>query len=65
MGNDMVGEKMGCCVSNVIKCGHGFVSFGKIIYFHHNVLVYITGWRIASHEIYAPFTKGADRDDWV
>jgi hypothetical protein len=65
MGNDMVEEKTHCCVSSVVKCGHGFIPFGKIIHCHHNVLVSITRWRIASHEIYSPFTKGVDPDDWV
>jgi hypothetical protein len=56
---------MCCCVSSVVKCGHGLDPLGKIIYFYNNVLVSITGWRMESHEIYAPFTKGFGCDDWV
>jgi hypothetical protein len=61
----MVEEKKHCCVNSVVKCGHGFDPFGKIIHCHHIVLVSITQWRIASHEIYAPFTKVVGHDDWV
>jgi hypothetical protein len=61
----MVEEKICYCVSSVVKCGHGFGPFGKIIHCHHNLLVSITGWRMESHEIDAPFSKGANRDDWV
>jgi hypothetical protein len=64
-GNDMVEEKTRCCVKNVAKCGHGFGPFGKIIYYHHDVIVSINGWRMESHEVYAPLTEGADCDEWV
>ena len=65
LGNDVVEEKMCCCVGGVVKCGHGFGPFDKVIEFHDNVLVSITRWRIASHEVDAPFAKGADGDDWM
>jgi hypothetical protein len=61
----MVEEKTRCCVNNVVKCGHGFDPFSKVIHIHHDVFVSIIGWRIESHEVYAPFTEGVDCDDWV
>jgi hypothetical protein len=61
----MVEEKMFFFISRVVKCGHGFNPFGKVIHFHDNVLVSITRWRMGSHEVYAPFTKAVDCDDWV
>jgi hypothetical protein len=30
-----------------------------------NVHVSITGWRMESHEVYAPFTEGVDSNDGV
>jgi hypothetical protein len=59
----VVEEKTCCCVSGVVKCGHGFDPLGKVIYFHEKVLVSITGWRMASHEVYAPFTEGVNCDE--
>jgi hypothetical protein len=61
----VVEEKMCCCVSGVVKCGHGFRPFGKVIYYHDNVLVSITGWRMASHEVNDLFTEGVSCDDWM
>jgi hypothetical protein len=65
MGNDVVEEKMHCCVSGIVEGRHGFSPFGKVIYCHDDVLVSITRWRIASHEVYAPFVEGVDSDDWM
>jgi hypothetical protein len=65
MGNDVVEEKMHCCVSDVVKCGHGSDPFGKVIHYHDNVLVSITGWRMEIQEVYVPFIEGADCDDWM
>jgi hypothetical protein len=42
VGNDMVEEKMCCCVNGVVKCGNMFVPLGKVIYYQDNVLVSIT-----------------------
>jgi hypothetical protein len=53
------------CVSGIVESGHGFDPFGKVIYCHDNVLVSITGWRMESHEVYAPFAEGVDGDDWM
>jgi hypothetical protein len=61
----MVEEKARCCVSGIVESGHGFSPFGKVIYYHENVLVSVTRWRMESHEVYAPFAKGVDDDDWV
>jgi hypothetical protein len=61
----MVEEKMPCCVSSVVESGHGFDPFCKVIYGHDNVLVSITRRRLKSHEVYAPFAKGVDCDDWM
>jgi hypothetical protein len=59
----MVEEKMCCFVSGSVEGGHGFEPFGKVIDCHDNVLVSITIWRIASHKVYTPFSKGVDGDD--
>jgi hypothetical protein len=63
VGNDMIEEKTRCCVNDVIEGSHGFDPFGKVIYYHGDVLVSIAIWRIAIHEFYAPFAEGADNDD--
>ena len=55
----MVEEKTRCCVSGSFDSGYGFDPFGKVIYFHDNVLVSITGCRMTSHEFYAPFAEGS------
>jgi hypothetical protein len=48
------------------KLGQGPTRpFGKVIYCHENLLVFITGWRMASHEVYAPFVEGVVGDDWI
>jgi hypothetical protein len=54
---------MCCGVSGVVEGGHGFVPLGEVIDCQNNVLVSIFGWRVASHEVNAPFAKGADSDD--
>ena len=54
----MVEDKTPCCVSGSSESGYGFDPFSKLIYFHENVLVSITGWRMTSHEVYAPFAEG-------
>jgi hypothetical protein len=61
----VVEEKMRFCVSGVVKCGHGFNPFGKVINCHNNLLVSITGWRMEIHEVYAPFIEGANCDRWM
>jgi hypothetical protein len=61
----MVEEKMCLCVNGIVESGHGFGPFGKVINCHDNVLVSITRWRIANHEVYALFAEGADGDDWM
>jgi hypothetical protein len=55
----MVEDKMCCCVSGSFETGYSFDPFGKVIYFHDNVLVSITGCRMTSHEFYAPFAEGS------
>jgi hypothetical protein len=56
---------MHCCVSGIVEGRHGFIPFGKVIYFHDDVLVSIIRWRIAGHEVYAPFSEGFGGDDWM
>jgi hypothetical protein len=64
-GNDMVKEKTLCYVSGTVKSGHGFDPFGKVIYYHDNLLVPITICRMENHEFYAPFVDGANDDEWM
>ena len=59
----MVKEKMCCSVSGVVEGGHGFNSLGEIIDCHNDLFVSISRWRVASHEVYTPFAKGADSND--
>jgi hypothetical protein len=54
----MVEDKMCCCVSDSFETGYSFDPFGKVIYFHNNVLVSITRCRMTSHEVYVPFAEG-------
>jgi hypothetical protein len=65
MGDYMVEEKMCCCVSGIVEGRHGFDPFVKVIHFHNDVLVSITRWTIAGHEVYAPFIEGVGGDDWM
>jgi hypothetical protein len=64
-GYDVIKEKMHCNVSNVVEGGHGFSPFCEVIDCENNVFVSIAEWGITSHEIDAPFTKGAYSNDWV
>jgi hypothetical protein len=52
-------DKTCCCVSGSLESGYGLDPFRKVIYFHENVLVSITEWRMTSHEVYAPFVEGS------
>jgi hypothetical protein len=61
----VVEEKKCCCVSGIVEGKHGFGPFGKVIYFHNDVLVSITIWWVVSHEFYAPFAEGVSGDDWM
>jgi hypothetical protein len=61
----VVEEKMGCGLGGVVEGRHGFYPLGEVIDCHDDVFVSIAGWRVASHEVYAPFAKGANSDDWV
>jgi hypothetical protein len=58
-GNDMVEDKMRCCVSGSFETRYSFDPFGKVIYFHDNLLVSITRCKMKSHEVYAPFAEGS------
>ena len=51
-------DKTCCCVSGSFESGYGLDPFGKVIYFHDNVLVFIVGWRMTSDEVSAPFVEG-------
>jgi hypothetical protein len=61
----VVEEKTHCFVSGTVEGTHGFNPFGNVIYYHNDVLMSIARWRIASHEVYAPFEKGVGGDDWM
>jgi hypothetical protein len=65
VGDDVVEEEACCGVSGVVKCRHGFNPLGEVIDCHDDIFVSIVGWRVASHEVYAPFAKGAGSNDWV
>jgi hypothetical protein len=59
----VVKEKTHCSVSGVVEVRHGFNPLSEVIDCNDNVFVSIVGWRVASHEIYAPFSKGANSND--
>jgi hypothetical protein len=65
VGYDVIKEKMHCSVSGVVEGGHGLNPFCEVIDCDNNVFVAIAGWGITSHEVDAPFTKGAYNNDWV
>ena len=52
-------DKTCCCVSGSFESGYGLDPFGKVIYFHENVLVFIVGWRMTSDQVYDPFVEGS------
>jgi hypothetical protein len=59
----MIKEKIHCSVSSVVEGGHSFHPFCEVIDCDNNVFVSIVGWGITSHEVDAPFTKGAGCND--
>jgi len=61
----VVKEKVCCGVNGVVERRHGFNPLGEVIDYHYDVFVSIARRRVASHEVYAPFAKGADSNDWV
>ena len=61
----MVKEQMCCNVSSVFEGRHGFSPLSEVINYNDDVFVSIARWRVASHEVYAPFEKGVDSNDWV
>jgi hypothetical protein len=63
MSNDMVKEEEGSYVGCIIECGHGFFPFCEVVDNDYYILVPITGWGVASHEINAPFAEGTCRYD--
>jgi hypothetical protein len=64
-GCDVIKEKMHCSVSSVVEGGHIFNPFCEVMDCDNNVFVSIARWGITSHEVNAPFTKGAGSNDWV
>jgi hypothetical protein len=42
-------------VNSVVEGRHGFGPLGELVDCNDDVFVSIAGWRISSHEIYAPF----------
>ena len=59
----MIKEKTHYSVSGVVEGGHGFNPFCEVIDCNNNVFVSIARWGITSHEVDAPFTKGAGSND--
>ena len=58
-------EKMCCSFNGVVEGRHGFDPLGEVIDYNEDVLVPISRWRVERHEVYAPFSKGVNSDDWV
>ena len=56
---DVIKEKMHYGVNGVVEGRHGFIPLCKVIDYDNDVFVSIVGWRVASHEVNAPFTNGA------
>jgi hypothetical protein len=52
-------------LENNLDHRHGFIPLGEVIDCNDDVFVFIVGWRVASHEVYAPFSKGVDSNEWV
>ena len=61
----MIKKKMRCSVGRVVEGRHGFIPLGEVIDYSDDVFVSIVGWRVASHEVDAPFTKRACSNDRV
>ena len=63
VGYNVIKEKTYCGVSGVVKGRHGFSPLCELIDYDHDVFVSIVGWWVTSHEVDAPFTKGACSND--
>jgi len=61
--NGMVKEEVIHNLCLVVECWHGFIPFGEVVNEDYDVFMPIVGWRVASHEINTPFSKGACLDD--
>jgi hypothetical protein len=61
----VVKEKTCYSVRSVVEGRHGFGPLGEVIDCNVDVFVSISRWRVSIHEVYAPFLKGADSNDWV
>jgi hypothetical protein len=64
-GYDVIKEKTRCSFNGVVEGGHGFNPFCEVIDCDNDAFVSIAGWGVTSHEVDAPFTKGARSNDWV
>jgi hypothetical protein len=62
---DVIKEKVCCGVSGVVEGKHGFNPLYEVIDYDNYVFVSIIEWGVTSHEVDAPFTKGACSNDWV
>jgi hypothetical protein len=60
-----IGALSTCAQLGVVEGRHGFSPFCEVIDCDNDVFVSIVGWGITSHEVDAPFTKGANSNDWV
>lgn len=52
---NMVEEKEGHGSYHIVECRHGLNPFSKIVNYHDNILVVISGWWSELHKINGPF----------
>jgi hypothetical protein len=61
----VVKEETRGSVRGIVEGGHRFHPFCEVINGNENVSVSIAGGGITSHEVDAPFTEGANSNNWV
>ena len=61
----MVEKEMGSSFSGTVEGGHGFRPFGEVINSDNDVLMAVSRWGSALHEVDGPLAKGTNGDDWV
>lgn len=65
MGYGMVEEELGSNDTIRIICGHHLDPFSKIVDNEDDIAMPPDQVRVTCHEIYAPFRKWANDNDWV
>jgi hypothetical protein len=65
VGYNVIKEKMCCGVSDVVEGRHSFNPLCEVIDCDNDLFFSIARWWVTSHEVDAPFTKGAYSNDWV